>query len=287
MGQNDSLQGSNIAGLPDKLGQATHTSRLSQTGARALASLTVENYVKAIFKICRQDGNKLAATGRLAVALDVSPGTVTSMLKALSDSGLATYTPYEGVQLTESGLTLALEIVRRHRLIESFLAKVLGMSWDEVHEDAEQLEHSVSKRLVERIDEFLGHPEYDPHGDPIPGQDGVLPERSVCSLSECPRDCSFELAQVTDQTPDFLRYLSHSGFVLGCKGTVMANRPEASVITVRVADSEVSLGIDAAQKMLVAATINDETENEAESARDSIRSVPAPHLHTTSIRTPH
>ncbi|MHB8900803.1 MAG: metal-dependent transcriptional regulator [Thermoguttaceae bacterium] len=251
-----------------------------------MASLTVENYVKAIFKICRQDGNKLATTGRLASALDVSPGTVTSMLKALSDSGLATYTPYEGVQLTEPGVTLALAILRRHRLIESFLTEVLDMSWDEVHEDAEQLEHSVSDRLIERIDEFLGRPAFDPHGDPIPRQDGVLPERSVSRLSECPPGTSFELAQVIDQSPDFLRYLSNAGFVLGCRGTVRANRPEAGVITVRLADNEVSLGMEAAQKMLVGESMHDEGERSKESAGISTHSVPTPHLDTMSVRIP-
>ncbi len=251
-----------------------------------MASLTVENYVKAIFKICRQDGNQLATTGRLAIALEVSPGTVTSMLKALSDAGLATYTPYEGVQLTESGLSLALEILRRHRLIESFLADVLNMSWDEVHEDAEQLEHSVSNHLIDRIDEFLRHPEFDPHGDPIPRQDGSLPERSVHPLADAPPESSFTLAQVIDQTPEFLRYLSNAGFVLGCRGIVKSNRPEAGVITIVVGDNEVSLGIEAAQKMLVTESVRGGTGNISGSGGNSTNSVPPPHLETMSVHVP-
>ncbi len=280
-GLNDSLQESNapLAGCTSGKIQ-THTSRLTQTGARALASLTVENYVKAIFKICRQNGNLLATTGRLATELDVSPGTVTSMLKALSESGLASYTPYEGARLTEPGMELALEILRRHRLMECFLAKVLGMPWDEVHEDAEQLEHSVSERLIERIDEFLGHPDFDPHGDPIPKRDGRLPERTLRALSDCPPGSAFDLAQVTDQTPDFLRYLSNSGLLLGCHGTVMANQPEAGIVTVRLANREASLGMEAAQKMLVAETSPNQSESTAEQP-----AVPAPHLDTSSIRT--
>ena len=245
-----------------------------------MASLTVENYVKAIFKICRQNGNLLATTGRLATELDVSPGTVTSMLKALSESGLATYTPYEGVRLTEPGTELALEILRRHRLIECFLAKVLGMPWDEVHEDAEQLEHSVSERLIDRIDEFLGHPDYDPHGDPIPKRDGRLPERTLRALSDCPAGSTFTLAQVTDQAPDFLRYLSNSGFLLGCNGTVTANQPEAGLVTVRLADREASLGMEAAQKMLVAEASVSDVKSDVEQP-----AVPAPHVDTSSIRT--
>jgi DtxR family Mn-dependent transcriptional regulator len=249
-----------------------------------LASLTVENYVKAIFKICRQNGDRLATTGRLASALDVSPGTVTSMLKALAESGLATYTPYEGVRLTEPGTELALEILRRHRLIESFLAKVLSMSWDEVHEDAEQLEHSVSDRLIERIDDFLGHPDFDPHGDPIPKRDGRLPQRSVRPLADCPAGTLFELAQVTDQTPDFLRYLHRSGFPLGRRGEVVANQPEAGIVTVRLDDRETSLGTEAAQKMLVADAAV--TAAPAPPTSDERASVPPPHIGATSLRTP-
>lgn len=251
-----------------------------------MASLTVENYVKAIFKICRQDGNQLATTGRLAIALEVSPGTVTSMLKALSDASLATYTPYEGVQLTESGLSLALEILRRHRLIESFLAEVLDMSWDEVHDDAEQLEHSVSNRLIDRIDQYLRHPEFDPHGDPIPRSDGTLPERASRPLADAPPEESFTLVQVIDQTPEFLRHLSSAGFVLGCRGIVKSNRPEAGVITVTVGDTEVSLGIEAARKMLVTESARDDSGNLSEPGGNSTTSVPAPHLETMSVHVP-
>ncbi|MCA9268593.1 MAG: metal-dependent transcriptional regulator, partial [Planctomycetales bacterium] len=127
-----------------------------------MSSLTVENYVKSIYQICAQADNAPAATGALAAALGVSPGTVTSMLKTLAESGLASYTPYEGVRLTDAGSALALRVLRRHRLIEQFLANTLNLSWDEVHEEAENMEHAVSDMLVDRIDEFLGFPEFDP-----------------------------------------------------------------------------------------------------------------------------
>ncbi len=140
-----------------------------------MPSLTVENYVKTIFQICAASGGEPAATGQVATALAVSPGTVTSMLKTLSESNLATYTPYEGVRLTAAGTALALRVVRRHRLIELFLVKTLEMTWDEVHEEAEHMEHAVSDRLIDRIDTFLGHPETDPHGDPIPRPTARLP----------------------------------------------------------------------------------------------------------------
>ena len=151
-----------------------------------MASLTVENYVKTIYQICAASGARPAATGQLAAALGVSPGTVTSMLKTLSESSLATYTPYEGVRLTHAGSALALRVIRRHRLIELFLVKTLNLAWDEVHEEAEHMEHAVSDRLIDRIDAFLGHPDTDPHGDPIPRRDGSVASAEVRSLGGVP-----------------------------------------------------------------------------------------------------
>jgi DtxR family transcriptional regulator, Mn-dependent transcriptional regulator len=126
-----------------------------------LPSLTVENYVRAIFHVCQTDDNHRAATGQVAIAMKVSPGTVTSMLKTLSDSGLAAYERYGGVRLTESGNALALNILRRHRLVELFLAEVLELDAAEARHHAESLAHALSDRLVERIDAYLGHPELD------------------------------------------------------------------------------------------------------------------------------
>src|SRR6187549_4175838 len=128
-----------------------------------MASLTVENYLKAIYQISGRAEAGVASTGALAEALSVSPGTVTSMLKTLDESNLATYTPYEGVRLTPSGQALALRVLRRHRLIEQFLSETLNLSWDEVHEEAEHMEHAVSDWLIDRIDAYLGHPPTDPH----------------------------------------------------------------------------------------------------------------------------
>jgi DtxR family Mn-dependent transcriptional regulator len=216
-----------------------------------LPSLTVENYVKSIFNICLTEESQRAATGQLAAALSVSPGTVTSMLKTLSEAGLATYTPYEGVRLTPSGNELALRILRRHRLIELFLAQTLDLDWDQVHEDAEHLEHVISDFLVDRIDEYLGHPKYDPHGDPIPTADGHLVSRETESLVGCQPGTRFRLARVMDQSSEFLRYLRQAGFSLGIEGRVVANRPEAGIVTVEVNDREVTLGREAAQKLQV------------------------------------
>lgn len=217
-----------------------------------MASLTVENYVKAIYQISAGQQGLPAATGKVAAALAVSPGTVTSMLKTLSESGLATYTPYEGVSLTAAGTTLALRVVRRHRLIELFLARTLGMDWDEVHEEAENMEHAVSDRLIEKIDAFLGQPEVDPHGDPIPRADGSLEVGETRPLTECPVGFEFRLARVVDQSPEFLRFLSESGLRLGARGSVRANQAQAGIVTVAIGGRDTSLGRDAAEKILVA-----------------------------------
>lgn len=227
-------------------------STLARNGqkGRPVASLTVENYVKAIFQVCGEEGGS-AATGRLAMALGVSPGTVTSMLKTLSESDLATYTPYEGVSLTPSGNALALRVVRRHRLIELFLVNTLDMAWDEVHEEAEHMEHAVSDRLIDRIDEFLGRPQFDPHGDPIPQADGTVVSYSSRSLAACEADNNFRLVRVMDQSSEFLRYLSSSGLLLGTCGKVVANRVEAGVVTIEVNSRQIALGRDVALKIMV------------------------------------
>ena len=217
-----------------------------------MPSLTVENYVKTIFQI-GQAGDGQAATGQLATALGVSPGTVTSMLKTLSEGGLVTYTPYEGVRLTPAGKALALRVVRRHRLIELFLVKTLDLCWDEVHEEAEHMEHAVSDRLVDRIDSYLGHPVADPHGDPIPRSDGSFHMPESRTLAECGVGDKFCLARVIDQSPEFLRFLSSSGLPLGVSGTIVANRAEAGIVTIQVDGHETSLGRAAAEKILVTA----------------------------------
>ncbi len=216
-----------------------------------MPSLTVENYIKTIYQLVTSQGGGSAATGQLAAALGVSPGTVTSMLKTLGESGLVTYTPYEGVQLTPSGSKLALRVLRRHRLIELFLVQTLGLSWDEVHQEAEHMEHAVSDRLIDRIDEHLGFPASDPHGDPIPTSEGELRQADTLALVDCPLGQRFRLARVLDQSPEFLRYLTESGLTLGVLGQVTANHHEAGIVTVDVATGPTTLGRTAAEKLRV------------------------------------
>ncbi len=216
-----------------------------------MPSLTIENYVKTIYLQCDGDAAQAAATGKVAAALSVSPGTVTSMLKTLKETGLAEYTPYEGVSLTDAGRKLALRVLRRHRLIELFLARTLNLSWDEVHEDAENMEHAVSDLLVDRIDEFLGFPATDPHGDPIPKADGTVAEVQVISLAAGQPGQRFQIERVVDQSPEFLRYLIEVGLPLGAQGEIVAHRPESGVITLLVTGTKTTLATSVAQKLLI------------------------------------
>ena len=215
-------------------------------------SLTVENYVKTIYLIAgRNPDGQSVTTGEVAQGLNVSPGTVTGMLKTLSEADLATYTPYEGARLTQAGERLALKVLRRHRLVELFLAQTLAMPWDEVHEEAEHMEHAVSDRLVDRIEAYLGFPSVDPHGDPIPRADGSLAAPEGKPLSSQSRGQRFRVVRVVDQDPAFLRYLSESGLDLGAEGEIAENRPEAGALTLRLGERGVALGLEAAGKVLV------------------------------------
>lgn len=218
-----------------------------------MPSLTVENYVKSIYLIAARgrSGETLVATGELAQALGVSPGTVTGMLKTLSEADLATYAPYEGARLTASGKRLALKVLRRHRLLELFLVETLRLSWAEVHEEAEHMEHAVSDRLIDRIDEFLGRPAVDPHGDPIPSADGSFTEPEGRPLSDLAIGEKFRLVRVVDQDPSFLRYLTDCGLDLGTLGELLENRPESGAVSLKVNDRVVALGREAAGKILV------------------------------------
>jgi DtxR family Mn-dependent transcriptional regulator len=216
-----------------------------------MPSLTVENYVKTIYLLAQQGHAAEVATGHIAAALGVLPGTVTSMLKTLDESNLATYTPYEGVRLTTAGRALALRVLRRHRLIEQFLSQTLHLSWDEVHEEAEHMEHAVSDALVDRIDAYLGHPTTDPHGDPIPQADGTVAAVADRSLADCAAGEQFRVARVIDQSPDFLRYLSQAGIEIGAQGSLVTNDSAREDVTIRLAGANRTLSRDAAGKLMV------------------------------------
>ncbi|TWT74678.1 Iron-dependent repressor IdeR [Posidoniimonas polymericola] len=215
-----------------------------------MASLTVENYLKTIVHLAGEHEAETIATGQIAAALGVSPGTVTSMLKTLADSGLATYTPYEGVHLTASGERLAMRVIRRHRLIELFLVQTLGLSWDEVHDEAENMEHAVSDWLVDRIDAQLGFPSVDPHGEPIPASDGSIAAPSDGPLADHPPGVPFRVTRVVDQSPEFLRKLSDAGLEIGAEGRLAPPSTEGALV-VQVDAGRRTLSADEASRVMV------------------------------------
>jgi DtxR family transcriptional regulator, Mn-dependent transcriptional regulator len=221
-----------------------------------LASQTVENYLKAILQAQRasdEDG-RLVPMGQLAAALGVVPGTATTMVKTLAESGLVRYEPYMGVRLTPAGERLAALVLRRHRLIEQFLVEVLGMNWSEVHDEAERLEHAVSERLIDRIDEMLGRPAVDPHGDPIPGREGELQQRNYVDLLSCPLGSPLLVARVTDQDAKFLRFIEERHLKPGQRIAIVTRDPASDSVTIRSeTGQETTIGARAASKVLVVA----------------------------------
>lgn len=220
-----------------------------------MPSSTVENYLKAIYLEAQSAHGGLVPMGRLAAAMGVVPGTATSMVKTLADSGLVTYEPREGVDLTDGGQQLALHVLRRHRLVELFLVKMLGLDWSEVHAEAEELEHAISDKVLDRIDALLGHPEVDPHGDPIPTARGTVAQESHDRLADCPPGRSVRIERVLDQDPDFLQFINRCELTPGSVATVIAREPAADMVTVQIAGGRpVSLSLPAAQKLLVSAT---------------------------------
>ena len=219
-----------------------------------LPSSTVENYLKVIHlqQLTHTDPTFLVGMGQLASAMGVTPGTATTMVKALNEAGLVHYEPYVGVRLLPAGERLAGLVIRRHRLVELFLVRVMGMSWDEVHDEAEKLEHVVSERLIERMDQMLGHPEVDPHGDPIPNAEGVVTHRELHSLLTCPLGVPLSVTRVADQDAAFLRFLEQSHLKPGQELRVESRDEAADSVRVRCKGAEpLTIGARAASKLLV------------------------------------
>jgi DtxR family Mn-dependent transcriptional regulator len=221
-----------------------------------LPSATVENYLKAIFQaqVALDSSDSLVPMGQLASALGVVPGTATTMVKTLAESGLVRYEPYAGVRLTAAGEKLAALVLRRHRLIELFLVQVMGMSWTEVHDEAENLEHAVSDRLIDRIDEMLGRPAVDPHGDPIPDPKGTVHRPKYATLLTCPMHAPVTISRVSDQDPAFLTFIERQDLKPGQVVEVEERDEAADSVRLRGRHSrEITIGTRAASKVLVRA----------------------------------
>lgn len=216
-----------------------------------MENLKVEDYLKTIYQLSTEHGADSASTGEIARRLELTPGTVTAMVQRLAEGGLLNYQSHRGVRLTESGEKMALQVLRRHRLVELFLSSTLGLSWDEIHAEAENMEHAVSDWLIDRIDEHLGFPDRDPHGDPIPNSDGTLRVNTGESLAECANSTEFIMERVLDQSGDFLRYLSDGGLNIGETALVLDNNASAGIIRLQAGDREVSMSREVAAKVLV------------------------------------
>ncbi|MEE2912284.1 MAG: metal-dependent transcriptional regulator [Planctomycetota bacterium] len=211
---------------------------------------TVENYLKALF-LLDQNNEKQVATGELAKALNLTPGSVTTMIKTLAEAGLVNHRPHYGMKLTKSGRALAVRVVRRHRIVELFLVKILAMDWGEVHAEAEQLEHVVSDVVIDRMDKLLGYPTFDPHGDPIPKADGSLPIRSLRQLSFCENGEQVLIARIGDQDTTFLKFAENAGLTLGEKIKIINRNDITDSITVQSRSQEIVLGLSAAGRIEV------------------------------------
>ncbi len=195
-------------------------------------STAIEDYLKAIYLLQQQE--EQVGTTVLAERLQVKPASVSGMLKKLGDLQLVRHTPYHGVMLTPAGEKIALVVLRHHRLIELYLVEALGYTWDEVHSEAEELEHVISEKLEARIAEWLGHPTRDPHGDPIPSLDGLLPQEHSQPLDALAVGQAGTVAQVLVQDADRLRYLAGLGLVPGAEVAVEGREPFEGPLTVKI-----------------------------------------------------
>ena len=214
-----------------------------------MISRAIEDYLKAIYQSTSNEDK--VPTSTLAQQMHCSPASVTNMLQKLSELKLVEYEPYQGVTLTPSGSKVALEILRHHRLIELYLADVLGYSWDKVHEEAEQLEHVISEEFEERIDQALGHPTIDPHGDPIPTKEGTIAMPPSQSLWETPSGKKVQVYRVSDRDPEVLRYLATIGILPDVEIKVLKKGPFNGPIHVEINDIEHSLSEELATQIFV------------------------------------
>ena len=215
-------------------------------------SRSVEDYLKTIYQLAEKEG-EVGTTG-IAERLAVAPASVTGMIKRMAESGLLEHVPYRGVQLTTAGKKAALAVMRRHRLLETYLITKLGYDWSSVHEEAERLEHAVSDDLIERMAFALGDPRYDPHGAPIPTREGEIERPAYLSLADVEVGSRVALRQVGDDDSERLRYLKSIGLVPMVEFTVLDKQPFGGPIALRIVGKETkdrTIGAELAARLLV------------------------------------
>jgi DtxR family transcriptional regulator, Mn-dependent transcriptional regulator len=216
-----------------------------------LATETVENYLKAIHTLCRASPTGEAGMTRLGATVGVTTGTATTMVKKLARAKLARYERFGGVTLTPKGTRAAVDILRRHRLLETFLVEALKLDWSIVHAEAERLEHAVSPVVLEALDALLGHPSVDPHGDPIPDAAGRIREPAGKPLSDSPSGASLRITRIADQDEQFLLFVARHGLKPGKRVVVLAVDVAAQAITVQAGHAPVTLALAVAAKIMV------------------------------------
>lgn len=209
---------------------------------------SVEDYLKAIYRLSH--GGQPATTSEIAQQLEVSAPSVSGMVKRLADQGLLEHVPYKGVELTASGRRAALRMLRRHRVIETYLVERLGFTWDTVHEEAERLEHAVSDGLIDRMAAALGDPTFDPHGDPIPARDGSIAELIYTPLDDLPVGELVVIRQADTSDAERLRYLAEIGLRPGAEAVVVAREPFGGPLTVRIRGERRMVGRELAALVL-------------------------------------
>ncbi len=209
----------------------------------------VEDYLKAIYEI--ELGGGAAATTDIAHRLAIAPGSVSAMVRRLADQGLLEHERYRGARLTEAGRRAALRTLRRHRVIEAYLARALGYAWDRVHEEAERLEHAASDELIDRMAAAIGEPTVDPHGAPIPTREGAVEEPAHVTLADLPSGVPSRVVRVSDEDGDRLRYLAELGIGLGAEVEVVSRAPYGGPVTLRVDGTERRIGPELATQILV------------------------------------
>lgn len=213
-------------------------------------SQSIEDYLKAIYKLeSANDGG--VSTSRLAKEMGVANASVTNMLKRLSDLGMVNYQSYYGTTLTKAGEKIALEMVRHHRLLELYLTEMLGYSWDEVHDEAEKLEHYISEQFEDKIAELLNNPTVDPHGDPIPTKDGKMPHVKSQKLSSIAENVICVVKRVKNQSPEVLRDLEKQGIIPGVELEIIEHSSQDENILLRIEKQTTSIKRGLADQILV------------------------------------
>lgn len=212
---------------------------------------TVQDYLKIIFKLA--SNGEAVSTNAIAERLQISQASVTGMIKKLSDLKLINHRPYYGVELTQTGRKIALEIIRHHRLLELYLAEALGYSWDQVHDEAEKLEHVISEEFEDKMAKILGNPTADPHGAPIPSKNGEIEERTLVPLTSAEAGQKVLVKQVSDSDPEMLRYLGEIGIFPEVKLNILEKAPFSGPLLVQVGEGKHHLGATVTDNIMITA----------------------------------